>query len=175
MIEEAETLIRESNGTIVDLSALSSRDLPAQHSRSSSGMTTEEACMLMRYAGLNAKTGFVMLTGHDPRSLELDVSANTAAQLIWYFTEGYNQAVSEDPLRSKKCTTYAIHLDEYDTDYIFYKSEHTGRWWVSPGGGSNTEIFPCTYRDYYCATNGQISDRIVSCTQASLKRSKHAL
>jgi hypothetical protein len=172
---DAEALIRQSNACVIDMSAISSYELPAQHSISASGFCTEEACMLMRYAGLHAGTRLVVMTGHDPRSLQLDSSANIAAQLIWYFLEGYNQCLPEDPLSSAHCTSYVVHLDLYDTGFKFYKSERTGRWWVQMHAQEPGKVFPCTYRDYQHATQGQVSDRLIQCANASLEGSKYSL
>jgi hypothetical protein len=129
-LSDADTHIRESNCTLFDLSAMSATDVPSQRSLSTSGLNIEEGCLLMRSAGLHAQTNAVLITGHDPMSLQLDQSANVVAQMIWYFLEAYNQCIYEHPLESSHCTTYAMHLDDYDTDLKFYKSEKTGRWWV---------------------------------------------
>lgn len=171
---EAESMIRESNALIFDLTAMSMVDLPAQKGLSSSGFCTEEACTLMRYAGLHADTGVVICSGHDPMSLQLDMSANTTAQLIWYFLEAFNQCIVEDPMRSTHCTTYTVHLDAYDTNFVFYKSERTGRWWVQLRSEQGDSMLPCTFRDYQFATNGQVSDRLIACANNSLERSKQS-
>ncbi len=174
-MSDAETMIRDSNGIVFDLTAMSVIDLPAQKSHSSSGFCTEEACMLMRFAGLHPDIKLVMTTGHDSMSLELDRSANTTAQLIWYFLEAFNQCMTEDPIKGTNFTSYSVHLDFYDTGYKFYKSERTGRWWVQMLTGNQEPIFPCTYGDYQNATNGQVSDRLIACTKASLEPSKQSL
>lgn len=174
-MSDAETMIRDANGIVFDLTAMSMIDMPAQKSHSSSGFCTEEACTLMRYAGLHPDTSLVMTTGHDPMSLELDRSANTTAQFIWYFLEAYNQCIVEDPLNGVNFTSYSVHLDFYDTGFKFYKSERTGRWWVQMHSGNHEPLLPCTYRDYQHATNGHISDRLIACANASLEASKHAL
>jgi hypothetical protein len=168
--DDADTLIRESSCTIFDLSALSALDLPAQRSHSTSGFSTEEACMLMRAAGLHSGTRAVMLSGHDPMSLQLDQSANVVAQMLWYFLEAFNQCIHESPLKSPHCTAYTVHLDDYDADIKFIKSERTARWWVQCDPQDPASVFPCTYHDYHSAVNGQVTDRLISCTAASLQR-----
>jgi hypothetical protein len=175
IISNAEPIIRDSNCTIFDFTSMTMADMPAQKSGSSSGFCTEEACVIMRYAGLHSGTRAVVLSGHDPMSLQMDLSANTTAQLIWYFMEAYCQSVIEDPLNSPHCTTYAMHLDEYDTDLKFFKSERTGRWWVQMNPSDLAQAYPCTFQDYQLATNGQVSDRLVACAQASMKGSKQQL
>lgn len=172
---EAETQIRDSNCMIFDLTSMTMVDMPAQKSHSSSGFCTEEACMLMRFASLHQDTKAVLICGHDPMSLELDRSANTTAQLIWYFLEGFSQCITEDPLSNSNITSYSLHLDAYDTSFKFYKSERTGRWWVQILSGSKEPIFPCTYKDYQSATTGIVSDRLISCASASLEASKQTL
>lgn len=175
MISDVEPIIRESNCTVFDLAAMTMTDMPAQQSASSSGFCTEEACLLMRYAGLHSDSRIVMISGHDPMSLQLDLSANTAAQLVWYFMEAYSQCVIEDPLKSTHCTSYSMHLDLYDAGLKFYKSERTGRWWVQINPSNMAPVYPCTFQDYKSATNGQVSDRIIACAQASLEGSKQKL
>lgn len=166
---EADILIRESNAFVFDLSALASNDLPAQRSMSASGFNALEGCMLMRYAGLHDGTRAVMVTGHDPLSLQLDSSANTTAQLIWYFLEAFDQCIAEDPRTSAFCRKYALHLDGYDLNFQFFKSERTARWWMQVSGAENEPIYPCTYEDYLCGVNGQITDRMIACTNHSLQ------
>jgi len=175
MISNVEPIIRESNCTAFDLTSMAMTDIPAQRSSSSSGFRTEEACVLMRYAGLHAGSRAVMISGHDPMSLEMDVSANTAAQLIWYFIEAYNQSVIEDPLSSPHCTSYSMHLDGYGTDLKFYKSERTARWWVQINPSNVAQAYPCTFQDYQTATSGHVSDRLLTCVRASLEGSKQKL
>jgi hypothetical protein len=148
---------------------MSATDVPSQRSLSTSGLNIEEGCLLMRSAGLHAQTNAVLITGHDPMSLQLDQSANVVAQMIWYFLEAYNQCIYEHPLESSHCTTYAMHLDDYDTDLKFYKSEKTGRWWVQFLPGGERTLFPCTYGDYQSAVNGEVSERLLTCAHASLE------
>jgi hypothetical protein len=174
-INEAETVIRDSNGIVFDLSSMSKIELPAQKAASCSGFCTEEACMLMRFAGLHPETKSVLISGHDPMSLELDSSANITAQLIWYFLEAYNQCIIEDPIKNSHFTSYSIHLDMYDSGFKFYKSERTARWWVQILHEGRDVVFPCTYKDYQAATSGLISDRLIACTNASLEHSNQSL
>jgi formiminoglutamase len=175
-MSDAETFVRDSNAIIFDASALSLADMPAQKSESSSGLCTEEACMLLRFAGLHPGTKAVMFTGHDPISLQMNSSANTAAQMIWYFLEGYYQCIAEDPARSTHCTKYEVQLEGYEIGFTFYKSERTARWWVQVNTSSKHEpVFPCTFRDYQSAMNGHISQRLINCTNASLKSTQEIL
>ena len=170
---DADTLVRESNALVFDLSAMSAIDVPAQRSVSVSGFNTTDACTIMRSAGLHADTRAVYLSGHDPMSLQLDQSANVAAQMIWYFLEAYHQCIPEVPTASKTCTAYTVHLDDYDTDFTFYKSERTGRWWVGFSRENGQAIFPCTYYDYQHAMNGEVTDRILHCATESLESIEH--
>ncbi len=171
-MSNADTMMRESNFVAFDVSALSVMDLPAQRAASASGLTIEEACTLMRFAGLHSAMQSVFICGQDPMSMQLDQSANVVAQMIWYFLEAYSQCIIEDPARHTHYTTYAVHLESYDTDLKFYKSERTGRWWVQfPPAGQET-LFPCTYQDYHGAVNGQVTDRLIACASESMEGSK---
>lgn len=174
-MQYADVLIRESNCTIFDLSAMAFHDVPAQRSVSVSGFDTAAACTIMRSAGLHGETRAMMISGHDPMSLQLDQSANVAAQMIWYFMEAYNQCIIESPAASAHCTGYTVHVDTYDLDLKFYKSERTSRWWVGFPAGTGDNIYPCTYHDYVDAVQGEMSERLLICATASLESLQQSL
>ncbi|MDX1478426.1 MAG: hypothetical protein R3301_12020 [Saprospiraceae bacterium] len=162
-----EPLIRDAEVMGVDMSALRYSDMPAQTSHSTSGFTTEEACQMMRYAGMSPSLRGMALTGHDPMSAAHGVSANTVAQMIWYFIDGFVQRIHESPRQTEHFTRYLVHLKDYDFDLSFHKSEKSGRWWVEVPGKAGPSLHSCSYKDYQAACEDVVTERIFACLEPS--------
>jgi hypothetical protein len=165
----AEPEIRDAEFVAMDLSSLRVSDLPAQNFRSTSGFSTEEACRLMRYAGQATGLRALLVSGHDKRSTEYRVSANTTAQLLWYFVEAHHQSTAEKPVSSEQFQRYVLHLEGYKLDLVFYKSHRTGRWWVEIPAGPGALMFSCAHQDYQSGCEGQVSERLIRCIRHSLQ------
>ena len=172
-LDECEPEIRDCGFFNFDLSAMRSADMPAQISYSSSGLTTEEACRLMRYAGLSPELKCLSISGHDPLSVEYGLSSNTTAQLIWYFMSGFDKRVIERPNSSDRFTQYLVHLQRFDFDLTFYKSNMSGRWWLQLPAASGMRLFSCAYGDYLAACEDVVTDRVVKCVESSMDVAHH--
>ena len=162
-IVSIEPVIRDAQLISADMSSLRFSDMPAQSSHSTSGFFTEEACQIMRFAGMSPEIKGLTLTGHDPMSPDHGQSANTVAQLIWYFIEGFDQRISETPGAKDHFTQYMVHLKQYDFELSFHKSEKSGRWWVEVPGKQGVRMFSCAYKDYQSACEDVVTERIFSC------------
>ena len=57
-MEDAEPVIRNADMISVDVSAIRFPDAPGSHNESPNGFYGDEACQLMRYAGMSDKTYF---------------------------------------------------------------------------------------------------------------------
>lgn len=159
-LEDIEPYARISTAAIFDLAAMRMADMPAQDSLSSSGFCTEEACRIMRYVGLSPALRCLVVEGHDPLSLAFDESANTTAQLAWYFLSGLDQRVDEVPASTDKFTQYTLQISDCSFDLTFFKSNRSGRWWVSIPG-KQKQSFPCALNDYNAAKEDKITDRLM--------------
>lgn len=167
-LEESEPAIRDTQYLNFDLSALRYADMPAQLSHSTSGLSSEEACRLARYAGLSPELRIMVLTGHDPMSTEHGPSANTTAQLLWYFMDGVENRVEERPAPGERFTQYVVHLQRFDFDLRFYKSKMTGRWWLELPSRTESLVFSCAYADYLAACEDVVTDRVINCVERSM-------
>ena len=156
----AEPFIRDAEVMGVDMSCLRFADMPAQASHSTSGFSVEEACQIMRFAGMSHRLRGLAFTGHDPMSPSHGVAANTVAQMIWYFVDGFQQRIHEAPGQADHFTRYLVHLKQYDFDLSFHKSEKSGRWWVEVPGKGGARVFSCAYQDYQAACEDVVTERI---------------
>jgi len=95
-------------------------------------------------------------------------SANTQAQLLWYLISGFDQRIVETPDASDRFTQYLVHLQRYDFDLIFFKSNNSGRWWLKLPSENTQQMFSCAYGDYLAACEDVVSDRVSRFVELSL-------
>ncbi len=153
-IEEMEPVLRNTDLLSFDMSAIRYSDAPSTE-YSPNGFTGEEACGLMRYAGMSAKLSTAGIYGYQP---EMDYRFNTAkqiAQMIWYFIDGKSRSKHEAQFHEKQ------NFNEYHTvftesDTMFLQSKKTNRWWMQLPG---SEMIACSYNDYLNASRNVIPER----------------
>jgi formiminoglutamase len=166
-IEEAEPVIRQADMLTFDISVIKHSDAPGNSSASPNGLYAEEACQIMRYAGMNDKLSSLGLYEINP---ELDPSGKTAhlaAQMIWCFLDGYYGRKNDYPNRtSQDYTRFHVFLQDEKYEINFYKSRKSDRWWMEipypPHKDLKFErhtLIPCSYKDYSLAINNEIPDR----------------
>lgn len=162
-IKLAEPVIRMANMLSFDISAVKSADAPGNANAQPFGLTGEEACQLMWYAGMNEKMSSVSLLEYNP-SLD-DQHHKTAAILatmIWYFIEGYYNRKDTGQFNSDNYTKYTVSFEGSDETMTFYKSNRSEKWWmlVNYGEGMLDRAYiPCSYEDYTAATHGDFPER----------------
>ncbi|MEO5648519.1 MAG: formimidoylglutamase [Ginsengibacter sp.] len=153
-IDEMEPVIRNSDMLSFDIAAIKSSDAPAS-SRSPNGFTGEEACSLLRYAGMSPVISSIGIYGYDASKDEKDLTALQIAQMLWYFIDCKSRSRQESELNEKQ------NFNEYHTafaevDTIFMQSKKTGRWWMQL---PNKKLIACSYNDYLFASNNEIPER----------------
>jgi formiminoglutamase len=119
----------------------------------------EEACQLARYAGMSDKLTAFGITGFDWEKLELQ-TAQSVAQIIWYFLDGFCNRKSDYPASTSNLVQYLVHLKEQDIHVGFWKSLKSGRWWFQIT--DHQPLIPCSYEDYKQASRGELTDRLMN-------------
>lgn len=165
-IKETEPILRDSHLTHLQLSVLKHSEAPAQYSPSQSGISSEEACQLSRYAGMSDKLQSLAITGFNPEADQDGRTTNVIAQLIWYAIDGFMNRRKDHPDQGPSMAHYTIESEILSDDLIFIKSEKTGRWWLKNPFSSEEDpdihrFFPCSYQDYLLACEGEISDNLL--------------
>jgi len=166
---DTEPVFRNADLVCINASGIKQADFPAQIYGSSNGLTSEEICVLMRFAGL----------GNTVRSLGIydffsdmdsgEQSSKLGAQILWHFIDGFYNRVNENPLQNEHdFIRYRVALHAQSrNEMVFYKSTITERWYmeVTSNFHENSFTLPCSYNDYLAATNGDIPERWMKATQ----------
>ncbi len=166
-IVDMEPVLRDVDLFSFDLSAMKKAELPAALEAGPNGLYGEEACQLMRYAGMNDKLTSLGLHGSLPNAKGDGESAAMIAQMIWYFLEGVASRKRDLPILNKKgFRKYTVDLQEAGHRLVFYKSKKSDRWWIEvpypPDPAlehSRTRLTPCSYNDYLTALDDEIPDK----------------
>ena len=161
--QNAEPIIRMANMLSFDVTAIRSADLTANSNAQPFGLTSEEACQLMWYAGMNEKMSSLSLTELNP---DLDdqhkSSSAVVATMIWYFIEGFYNRKDNGQFNSDQYTKYTVSFEGTDDTLTFFKSKVSEKWWmlVNYGEGFMDRAYiPCSYEDYTTATHGDFPER----------------
>ncbi len=168
-----EPLFRDSDVAIFDISSVRQSDAPAAFTPSPNGFYGEEICLLSRYAGISDNLKVFGLFDIVP---EFDMRSQTsalAAQVIWFFLEGFSQKQYETPslsiANSGRFIKYHVRLTDLDDDLVFVKSNLTDRWWMELTiSNDRYRYVACSYDDYLKANRNVVPDRWVK-TADSLK------
>lgn len=153
-VEEMEPVIRNSHMLSFDMAAIKHSDAPASGC-SPNGFTGEEACNLLRYAGLGPVLSSVGIYGYNPKYDERNLTALQISQMIWYFIDGKSRSKQEAELEDlQSFNEYHTAFTEIDT--VFLQSKRTGRWWMQL---PNKKLIACSYNDYLFASNNKIPER----------------
>lgn len=161
-----EPLVRNSDILSFDLDAIRSSDYKANSKDSPHGFYGEDACRIMRYAGLSDKLTSVGVFNFSSNQLFVKQDANLVAQMIWYFIEGVNNRKQDYPKGSKaNYTKYRVAVNDFKDEIIFFKSDKSSRWWMEvPYPNSENLKFqrhllvPCTYEEYQAAVKSDMPD-----------------
>jgi formiminoglutamase len=163
-IHLTEPLFRDSDAAIFDISAVRQSDAQGTYSPSPNGFYGEEICLLARYAGISDKLKVFGLFEVNPDYDLRKQTSNLAAQIIWFFLEGFAQKQYETPSagdsRSGRFTSYHVRITDLEDDMIFVKSNLTDRWWIQINtGDKGGKYIACSHEDYLRANRNEVPDR----------------
>ena len=152
-IEEMEPAFRSSDMLMFDVAALGADTF--WNGSSPNGFNGEEACTLMKYAGMSQQLKSAGIYGYqlskDPQ-LHL---AKQIAQMIWYYIDGIQYGRSEAKLEENEMFI-ECHLEFAAIETTFLKSRKTGRWWMKMPDG---KYVPCSANDFTIAGNNELPER----------------
>jgi arginase family enzyme len=161
-----EPLFRDSHAALFDIASVRQSDAPGTFSPSPNGFYGEEICLLARYAGISDNLKVFGLFDVNP---DLDLRSQTsglAAQILWFFLEGFSQKQYESPVittaNSGRFIRYHVRVTGLEDDLIFIRSNLTDRWWMEiSGAGDSREYVACSHDDYARANRNEVPDRWV--------------
>jgi formiminoglutamase len=167
VIHLTEPLLRDSDVAVFDISAVRQSDAPGTVNPSPNGFYGEEICLLARYAGISDKLRIFGLFEVNPELDNRFQTSDLAAQIIWFFLEGFAQKQYESPAMtdpdSGRYIRYHVHITDLKDDLIFVKSSMTDRWWLElTDENNNSKYIACSHEDYLKANRDEVPDRWIN-------------
>lgn len=165
-IEETEPVLRDADLLTFHLGALKSCEAPGVANPSPSGYYAEEACQLCRYAGMSDKLTSFGLYGFEPDADRDGLTAQTAAQMLWYLLEGLFNRKGDYPITTSGLTEYVVDFRKLNHQLTFWKSAKSGRWWMQVPVPTKRKhdrhrLVPCSYQDYQSACREELPERLM--------------
>jgi arginase family enzyme len=153
-IEEMEPVIRNSHLFTFDISAIANSFAPANE-LSPNGFNGEEACILMRYAGLSHNVNTVGIYGYKPGRDQGQLTARQISHMLWYLIDGKSKGRREAAL-SERDLFVEYHTAFAEVRTVFLQSKKTQRWWMQL---PDNKYIACSYQDYVLASSNEIPER----------------
>lgn len=161
-----EPIVRNADILSFDMNSIRMSDFRGNQRKSPHGFYGEDACRIMRYAGWSDKLTCLGVFNFAENDASLDQDSNLLAQMVWYFVEGFNLRKKDYPIGSKaNYTRYAVSLDDFKDEIVFYKSDKSGRWWMEvpypkvKGMKFQRHLMvPCNYEVYQRALENEMPD-----------------
>lgn len=162
---ELEPIIRDADVLFFNTASIQAAYMPQQLTATPSGFTLEEACTITRYAGMSDKLKVLSLFGFDEQAHLQPMTAQGAAQIVWYFLDGYHNRKNDFPVSMDGLTEYIVDLKQLDYQITFWRSSRSGRWWMQvPYDKQATQrhaLVSCSYNDYKKASSDELPERLL--------------
>ena len=153
-IDEMEPVIRNSHMLSFDMTALAWAYAPAT-SASPNGFNGEEACVLMRYAGMSPQISSIGIYGYHTEHDRDELTAKQISHMLWYILDGRSRGRREAALDEKESFN-EYHTAFAEVETTFLQSKKTGRWWMQL---PDKKFIACSYKDYLLASSNEIPER----------------
>lgn len=160
---DIEPVLRDASFLSLDFKSIKQADSPAHKYPSPNGFYSEEICQLARYAGISDKLSCFGIFELNP-DYDLNCqSSSLAAQIIWYFIDGYISRNKDFPTEGTgRYTKHIVSFDRTETNVFFYQNNYNQRWWMEvqhPRNPQENLIIACTYDDYKIACKQELPER----------------
>ncbi len=165
-IAYAEPLLRNAYVVSFDIGAIRMSDAPGNEVATPNGLTGEDGCQLARYAGASHHISSFGIYEVNPEFDDRGQTVHLAAQLIWYFADGfYSRTVEKVDKENGDYTKYTVNAKDQLYELVFWKSKKTDLWWMEipykreGKKKQQTYLLPCSYQDYQNATHDDLPER----------------
>jgi len=153
-IEEMEPVLRNSNFLSFDISAIANSYAPS-NKLSPNGFTGEEACSLVRFAGMSPNISSVGIYGYNPGTDTEELTAKQISHMLWYLMDGRSRGRREADIDERESFN-EYHTAFAEVETTFLQSKKTGRWWMQL---PDKRFIACSYKDYLLASSNEIPER----------------
>lgn len=166
-LEEVEPIVRNADMLSFDISAVRYSDAPGNNNAGPNGFYGEEACQIVRYAGISDKLTAIGFYEVNPKYDRQGQTAHLVAQMIWYFIDGYYNRAHDFPFKNEEdYIKYRVAITDHKEEILFIKSKKTDRWWMEIPLPAEQKVkyerhylVPSSYKDYQQACSNDIPDR----------------
>ncbi|HMQ06976.1 MAG TPA: hypothetical protein PKC30_06715 [Saprospiraceae bacterium] len=154
-----EPAVREYTGIYFDICAIRRSDVPGCHSSLPTGLSAEEACQLLKYAGGNTQLKLLVIGGdYQPD----EITSDTIAQALWYFMEGVSQSHCDHPAKDRDYQQFIVENDQMKESFYFVKNNTSDRWWFLTGTEPSDDAYiACSYQEYLDTIHKELPDRLL--------------
>ena len=159
-IHVCEPHIRESSLFVFDLNAIRGSDVKNESFSYPSGLFSEDATQMFRYAGMNELNKAAVINNVTQNLLPL------ICQFIWYYAEAAAIRYPDHPYFENTVNEYIVNVDSLELSISFYKSKSSGRWWVKVPDIPENKWKSCSYEDYVDACNDELSPQLLNIISA---------
>ncbi len=164
---QMEPYFRGADCVSVDMSAVRFSDNPGCKSNIPTGLSAEEICQMMHYAGISNQTTSLGIFDYYPEKDVRSQSALLQAEMLWCFINGVSSRMYDCPFEPRIGVTFKRFIVALENnELVFLKCEQTDRWWIElPYDKGRTIPYgpmyfvPCTIKDYEDALENKIPDR----------------
>ena len=153
-IDEMEPVIRNSNLFSFDISAIANAYAPA-NTLSPNGLNGEDACVLMRYAGMSPNVNSIGIYGYDAQFDKEELTAKQISHMLWYVLDGRSRGRREAQI-DERDSFNEYHMAFAEVETTFLQSKKTGRWWMQL---PDKKFIACSYKDYLLDSSNEIPER----------------
>ncbi|MEE9439658.1 MAG: hypothetical protein V3V14_11700 [Saprospiraceae bacterium] len=154
-----EPILRETNYLHFDISAIRKSECPSISNSLPTGLYTEEACQIMRYAGEGSRLKLVTFDTHN-LDANNEIESMIVAELIWYLQEGLDLNIQQHPSITTNFKEYIIELNELNHSLKFFQSTSNGKWWLKTENSSNIYT-ACSFEEYQATINNELPARLL--------------
>lgn len=163
-IKIVEPYLRNSDLLTINFGSIKPAESDAAVYSDPNGFYAEQICQVAKYAGVSDKMSCAGI--FDVNLKQGDIANKLLAQIVWYFIDGVAQRYKDFPIGTRKnYTKFHVHLDDFEDDLVFYKSDKSGRWWLEIKYLPKDELkyerhcmVPCGQEDYDLAMENVIPD-----------------
>lgn len=157
-----EPKLRDAQSVFIDLNVVRSSDCPNLVDNLPTGLHAEELCQLMKYVG-NANQVSNLMFYAQTIGDTIKGEASLIAESIWYFLEGLQMCLEDNPRRSNDFTEFLVTLSEFELRFI--KHNTTSRWWLCNTADDQTQYLPCAIEEYQSTLSDDIPERFTKFLQ----------
>jgi formiminoglutamase len=161
-MEDIEPILRDADFLSFDMQAIRSADAQGVVNTTPNGLYAEEACQIMRYAGLSNRLSSLGIYQYNPAYDYRNQTAILMAQMIWYFVDGFYDRKNDNPAENEEgFIKFIVDISDTEQELVFYKSKLSDRWWmqIHDTKENKTHLISCSYNDYKQACSDELPDK----------------